>query len=1105
MKNKNKIMKGCALALIPTSVCSAMAGLQLMGKAYAQSSYVNSYNETVTVTNSSFKDYSTPYSSGNSFTGWNAIEEQSNAFGAIINTDSTFSSYQSKFHLDSNPGTYGKNDTNVLMINSIDKNGNTQNARKGYRSSSITLQANSYYKFSVAIKTALNSSQAGQNVYASIYLSGIKDKDDESKELTLKYEGLSNTTWQEVDFFVATGSSSQTITLDLYLGSNTNVTSVGAVFFDEIQGTRYSQNEFYSEIAKRSFSGDNYETSHSSTSQAIFLVDALQEGKSYIANIDDYNFDFENPIIDETDTLGDEFLISNKSKGHAIIQDILNMQPKDFKEITGYDYVGTDLSKDNSQALILYTGEKVDGKTQTASGYVNVESKEISINAHAIYKISLKVKVSEIEEGAFFLNVKENDNILSTYSNILTDNENDKTKTLYTLNSGKSSEITSNTTNSFENDYQTISFYVKGHSLYNSSINLELCLGDEENLAKGCVVVDSISVEYASYTDYSSSTDKLELTSTLASDKGITNGRFDSSENEDKNENYLVKASSWTTQTDDNCDSGIIYLYDEATYENMYASNKDKYPWAGIFPASMTSSSVTVPNNVYLMNNRTSKGTQSISSSTFTLTKGGYHKISFSYYNQNGASSKTQSKIKVEVIDENGETLFSKNTSSLDKWSNYDIYLHTHDLLSHVVQIKITLENEGLVYLDDFTFSTSDDFANKFESANNKVDLTKLGLNENASQDLSLSSFYTFSDGNEDFTSPITTSGRGGIIDGRNNSYVESNEKLKVDGNYYVLGSRNVGYVKMTSKYTLSFDEGSYYKIGLDLATIFNSSALTSKTKEHDCQYGISIEIDGFEAVSGLLSPDEFKSLEIFYKATSSDTPNLVIKLVTDCEDTFGTALISNLTFQTVEEHDYQSALTTSDTEHVFVAKNNVVEDEDEDEDSDSSDSDTDSSSSDNTWLIVPSLITGVALILAVIGYALRQVKIKKIEKVRKESYDRKLAVNHDAILVVAQKRRDEELKDLNKAKELLMQEKEDLEKEYSDFIKSTREKEGNNITRGMERAFKVYTNKINRLNEKINIISEKIDYTASAEYLLIIERKILAEQDENADKKKKK
>ena len=146
----------------------------------------------------------------------------------------------------------------------------------------------------------------------------------------------------------------------------------------------------------------------------------------------------------------------------------------------------------------------------------------------------------------------------------------------------------------------------------------------------------------------------------------------------------------------------------------------------------------------------------------------------------------------------------------------------------------------------------------------------------------------------------------------------------------------------------------------------------------------------------------------------------------------------------------------------------------------------------------------GLALIVAIIGYLLKHVKIKKIEKIKKESYDKKIAINHDAILVEAQKVRDEEYKQLLQAKEILQQEKEKIEKEHDEFVDKTRLQAGSKITREIDTAFKQYNYDINKINQKIDIINEKLDFTMSAEHLLVIERNIVAKQEDRYYKDKR-
>ncbi len=70
---------------------------------------------------------------------------------------------------------------------------------------------------------------------------------------------------------------------------------------------------------------------------------------------------------------------------------------------------------------------------------------------------------------------------------------------------------------------------------------------------------------------------------------------------------------------------------------------------------------------------------------------------------------------------------------------------------------------------------------------------------------------------------------------------------------------------------------------------------------------------------------------------------------------------------------------------------------------------------------------------------------------IKKETYDRKKSVNHDLILAAAQKKRDAEVADLQKAKDRLLEDKQELENEHKEYFKSQREENEGKLTRAME------------------------------------------------------
>lgn len=1115
-KHKNKLLKLCVAFLFPFSL---FGGVMMSTQSYAVNTadYVYYYEENVDLTNSSFTQGSTPYASGNSLSGWEAIETESKATGMLIDvgsgsnsnpddsSTSSFSKYQDTYMLQQNPGTKG-NDSRILMINSKANQDNSQQAQKGYRSSEITLEANSYYRFSVSVKTSLN----GENdVCASMYVSGLKDLKGNSFQVG--YENLTNSIWKDYYVFIATGDEAQTVTIDLYLGSANGARSHGAVFFDDVYINRYSQNAFFDLC--NDFGYQNQDTYKTFDSKTVFLVDALQNKG---ANIDtsSYNFDFENDIQENSNTLGDEWSIVGKSNGHAIISDIRNMQPSDFKTLTGYSYIGDDLSYNNSQAMILYTGNG--GNSDYSSGYVGVQSKDLEIKAHGIYKITLKLKLAEISTGSFYLQIQENDNIYSLYPEILSSDKD--AKNYYELQSGKTSGITSNVENDFTNDYQTVELYVKGHSLYDTSANIQLWLGDSETVANGCVVIDNIQVEYATYDQYSAASNQVEFKSFSGTPSTIANGYFNSTSINNTEFKYPIKASDWTTAVEDEKinTTGVIYLYNSDNYKELYAN---KYEWAGIYPGNPVDSNVDTPNNVYMMYNKFNSY-QSITSSSYNLVNNSYYKLSFNYYNQNSYNGvdSNNSKIKVEVIDENGITLFSQtDLSSIDQWNSMEIYFHTAETVSHNVQVKVSLGDEndkvcGLVYLDDFVIEESNEAA--FASAKYSADLTDYYLNLNPNNsisneittspayDLEVDEIYdsNYSDENKDMCAV------GGIVSGKNNPYQEINPDLMVDdSNFLAITTKVASSATLTSKYTFSLEADKFYKVTFDLATIFNIGAENANTDNHDCQYGVKINIEGFDEISQLVTSNELKSYTIYLKCTETTNPTIKFTLVSDCDATIGTALLTHLDLTTIEEDEYNSAsLSPTYNKTVYTAKQNSSTETDEGEDGETEDTTSDEGSFDSKWLLIPSIIMGVALLVAIIGYILKHIKIKKIEKIKKETYDRKLSINHDVILVEAQKRRDKEVEDLQKAKKTLEEEKINLDNAHKEYIKENRMNSNGKISKEVENAFKQYTKNTTRIEEKINIINEKITHAMSADYLLTLERKIISEEEEKFKSEKK-
>ncbi|MBO5021895.1 MAG: hypothetical protein J6C53_00230 [Clostridia bacterium] len=1091
-KDNSKCLKLSAVLLFPMALFGGISLSQApLAKKAEALSYATSHNEEVELENDSFQNGRTPYASG-TLSSWSAIESESRATGMIIDVGSgqmsegengetaTFSKYKDTYMLLSNPECKDTSDTRVLMINS--KASNEQHnidAKKGYRSTSVKLAKNSYYSFKVSALAMLNGDEY---VNGSIYISGLVDLD--GKAMQVGMENISPSSWTDYYFFIATGDSEQTVTIDLYLGSANGAKSQGAVFFDDCHIERYSENLFYDLATKHGYDFTDNHTSFEN--DTVFLVNGLKTIKNFIAGHDGYNFDFE-------DGLNGWETIS-QANGYAKALSLNGMQASDFKANTGFDFVGNDLSYENDKSLVLYTTSN--------AGYTNhigVKSGDIEIKAHTAYKVSMKMKVSGMEEGSFYLKVTENDSIYSLYPTIFSGDED--SDIYYGLKSEKTSGYTSNTDNDWVNDFQTIEFFVRGYDLYNTSVNLELWLGDTSTNAYGCVVVDNIEVEIATTEEFSSATDKLELKAYTGTSSGFSNPYFNSTEYSDVKEMHPFVAKEWTTsiEKEEYNESGVVYIGADDEYKSMYSG---KYDWAGISP-KMNGSSVT--NNVYMMFNR-QNSYQSLTSSTYGLANDAYYKISFDYYNQLFGSLNPSS-IKIEIVDENGITLFSQDgISSLDEWDNMEIYLHTAHMVTHDIQVVVHLgENEegkkvgGLVYLDNFAIEETDkdafiagkynaDFADYFLS---------LETNGKISNELSSSPAFDFVvdevydngyQGNE-------AGAEGGIVNGQNNPYGVTTDT----SNFLVLSTKVASKASLTSKFNFKFTADSYYKLTFDLATIFNDGAKDAGTDEHDCGYGVSISMEGFDEIANIVTDGTLKTYTIYFKCDSDVEANFIFSLISDCDETTGTALLTNLNIEASNSDEYASAnlLPTYNQTTFTTEQSDVVEEEPEPDE-------PTKEGNDSAWLLIPSIIMGLALIIAIIGFAMRKIKIKKINKLKKENYDRKLSLDHDVVMAEARKRRDKEVADLQNARKMLENDKAELEAKHKEFVRESRASSNGKLTREIEKAFKKYNSSIARINEKINIIKEKIDNVMSAEYLLSIENKIVMEEEAKFSAEKK-
>lgn len=1003
------------------------------------------YQQSVSITNGDFNATSSSYLEGD-FSGWNRKWGNTGAKTMVIDITNNYSSYGSTtYHLKDNPGKKGT-DNKILMINSATSSPNATNFKaeaksEGYISNSLSLSADSYYEFQVSIKTA-TFDEATE--FGSIYLSGLKDENDNT--VTLSYENVTTRNWDTYYFYISTGSVAQTVTIDLWLGSEFAASS-GVVFFDEVSGVQLSENAYYENIATRKANENHYKT-------------VAFDGRN-VVDTSELNFDFEK---DSSDTLAD-WKIENKSQnGHA---QIVHMNKGNFEYVTGYTYPGTDYSLDNTKSLALWAD----------NGYVDVVSKPIDVSAFGLYKVTVRAKTSEVTAGTFAITARETSDIKDNFDYLSS----------YTLCSETSTAISSIGSNKFINEYNEMVFYIQGHNRYNSKVELLLTFGSDSDPATGAVVVDNIVVEKVDSDNFKTDGNYLELKIAESEEESIANGNFDTAEDIDDNHSLPVKPANWTlSQSSANItkQAGII---------NTYAPYFTAAGFDFANPGSSLDSRTTDVENIFMMYN-SNLDYQSATSSTFDIAAGSYNDITFRFKTLGEGSS-----INVKVLDQNGIVLRYDKLISSDSWTDYNCTINAGEA-ANTLQLVIELGSKdqkvmGYAFIDRVALNSSSE--ETFSAAERKIDLSgfMLSLDPNGSINSAISSSNAF-------TGKIEVgsigSCEGGIVVGKGNTNFEyinadgdvcSIDDGTLENNVLVIQTNTASTFTLTSNFTLATESGNYYKLTFRLLTSFPAASRADK----DAEYGVKVGLDGFDMIENLKSNDEWQEYTILFKATEAKDAAFTFSLVSDELNTTGCAYLTDIAWESSEESVYTAASDKDSFEKtLFTSKTTVEDDSDDTTDDDTTDNGSSSStSSDNTmWLLIPSLITAVALIIAVVGFSMRHIKFKKTDKKRKEDYDR----NTTASDVITNQAKDVQKAEIVKVDEQIAAINAQIEEiEAQNKEVSAKAREAGKVTAEVEKEFRAFASKRGKLQKQIEELGEHKALLASPEHLLSIEKKIVA------------
>lgn len=1016
--------------------------------------------ERISITNGDFNSNTTSYYLDSSPTGWTLIDSSKPTTAGIINTNSErFSEYSGNYNLSNNPETYYKDvkDKKVLMINAKNSTSISNAYNQGFKSSNITLDAYSFYEFSVLTKTEVGA-------VSSIYLKGA------TEEKSLSFENVISTSWSQYKFFVETGSSKETMNFELYLGTDTSVYSANAVFFDNIEGYKLSRQYF------------NEQKTNDSKNKILTIE------KNYI----NFNSEDENDIFFEDFENG----ISNWTQVNAFpagtIHQVINTKNHNLMEDEQFTSLGGDNFSGN-KALWLATKEP----KERGFGY---KSTEINLPAYAIYKLNINAKVDKDTTARIL--IVEGDKVKNFYFDIDED--------YYTPSTSELSVTSNNSDNKIHNEYQTYSFYIYGHTLFDSSFHIELWLGSETEGSSGSVLFDSITAEQVSYSTFKNANDsnniaKLEL-KTGSKETTILNGTFNLGAPE--TDIYPVEPQNFSHSLEDENKNvaGIIN-----TNSTLYERTKENYGNLANpgNPEGFSSDLSKESNNILMLWNKAESyqnyTTESVTVKPKTSTTNSFYELTFDFKT---ITSESSINFNLQIFDQNSVKVFECNDITSSVWQKFNTTIMIGESTTSLT-FKFSLgtseekcagylfiDNVDLNELSTMTISEFNKLVETTSRCNKVLDLTNAYMNirllpntyniyKNIAFEGTLEAGVQPAD-----SDPIAETG---IVDGTNNIFEMNNSPVNTNSikNLMFIQTHTTATYSIKSVFTNNLEADKIYKL-----SVFMRTKLQTPPENYETEYGASFQIVGLEdsKISNIKTNNEWKEYAIYVNSTSAKTINLKFTLNSQNE-TAGLLFIDNFNITELSKEDYSTVVTSQKLENkdniLIIGSTDIKEDEEKDNKTEPK--------NDFNWIIIPSLITALALIIAIVGFSVRRINFKKWQKKKVTEYDRKKTLFQDIVRRQAQERRDEILKQYNKDLKELEKDILDLENENKQRLEIQRKEKGKKIDRQVEKEFKAYASKHTSLLNKKEKLIQKIADANSSEFLLSLQKKIHAENMKRA------
>lgn len=991
----------------------------------------------ISISNKDF-DSSSSSSLQSSPSGWNKIETSDGVKSGIISVDETdFSNNKNTYGLEigQNPGRGGTvaSDKHILMVNA-QKN----YVKAGFESSSSTsLEANSFYVVAINTKTTSSS-------FASLYVDGLVDNYD----ATNSFSEVNFQQWTKNYFFIRTGATKKDIKIQMYLGSK-NTPSTSAVFFDNIEFFRTSESSYENLL----------------TQQVAENATRPLEAKTYreINLVDDY--------VDITSKIGNA---NFNDPSTSVLSPIFDTSAKfvDVRDNSKY----SNLSSNNSFAFMIKNEQK---------SYSCYELKDIVIPAYGVYAISVDAKIIEsISSSNATLKIVESDEIKDDYPSY----------------EPKSAELTiSSSTNAVKNDFNSYTFFIKGNGLRETKFSLQVSIGTKDSKATGEIALDDLKFFSMTSKDFDGASGSfqkaLELNLSSASPL-VSNGHFN---------NYTVETpvrfdagnpvfsfpygvKSWTNEVDPNVSKDDVAFGIINTKSSFYnateigTANPQNPDFNIVDPDSHETNANS--NNILMFKNLASTY-QSASLSSLSLDSSSVYELTFDCKTELNAGALSFS----VISDSKTISKFSQINTNGD-WKKYKIAIRTN-VASSSIGVKFDFGTKeqnaiGFGFVDNVRLVKKTMTDEQFLALENQTN-TKIVDFKNGNWKIVSDTQNTFGVWELLTSSSSLCDGAfAGVISAKENAFgvVGKNE----DNNMLIVSNTEKGTSSITTKNDFHFTSGKYYKISLNILTQ-RMETLTSEDGE--LTYGASLKLSGFDTtLKNIVTNGEFKTYTFLLKATEDGDQGLTLTVSSPTSQTLGTAIVDNLVVTELDQAEYDEAVALKESKNqtnVAVVETQSTTDSDDNTD-DSQDSNT--LSNKEIWLLVPSIIFGVAVIGAILAFTLRHIKIKKFEKATQATYNRKSSLEREKAKIEAKKNIDKQIAEQVELQKIVENELSSLEENYQKDLQEFRSR-GNSKSNKMEKEFKAYMNEKSKLDATLNSIKEKIKQLENPELLVLEEKKI--------------